>query len=276
MVKVIGHPPFRWPTVRRTFLNNLHDARAEAAVRAKSQLCGVRIEGAQGPFAGLINGHYELEGEMHGRVCFRKVLDRDRWLGCNYDGRWIVCDDGEKQDFRHLSGWCQGFSDDESNATAARSPLSMTSWGSWVDKKFVWQPGIRLRGFESGQWSAEKERVQWAEAEAKVQRMALAAESAYGVRVSGASGMSSSCMNGRSIVASLEKRRHFADVCCLVCALCEVAVLAHHSRPMPHRALQAVRRVALRASVVPKRSQRVARLVALVVRIACVFLCLTT
>ena len=59
---------------------------------------------------------------------------------------------------------------------------------------------MTLRGFDQAQWRAEKERVQSTEAKAVAQRMALAAKRAYAVSVTGAYGMSSSCMNGRLVV----------------------------------------------------------------------------
>ncbi len=59
---------------------------------AQSAAGPVRITGAFGPFAALVNGEYEpVAGELHNeRPLFRKLGDSQRWLVYASDERWSV------------------------------------------------------------------------------------------------------------------------------------------------------------------------------------------
>ncbi len=59
---------------------------------AQSAAGPVRITGASGLYAALVNGEYEpVAGELHNdRPLFRKLGDLGRWLVYASNGRWIV------------------------------------------------------------------------------------------------------------------------------------------------------------------------------------------
>ena len=99
----------------------------------------MRVDGASGNFASLVNGVFALEEELYnGRALYRKVGDPHRWLRFAPDRTWVISDTVNK--------------DANNNAGVAYSlsfglslPTDSSVWEVWVDDEYVEQAAMRVQ-----------------------------------------------------------------------------------------------------------------------------------
>jgi len=66
----------------------------------------VRVDGASGDLASLVNGVFALGEELYnGRALYRKVGDPHCWLWFAPDGRWTVSNTKDKDANINTAGW---------------------------------------------------------------------------------------------------------------------------------------------------------------------------
>ena len=99
----------------------------------------MRVDGASGDRASVVNGVFALEEELYnGRALYRKVGDPHRWLRFAPCSRWIISDTVNK--------------DENNNAGVAFSssfglslPTDSSVWKMFVDDEWVEQAAMRVQ-----------------------------------------------------------------------------------------------------------------------------------
>ena len=162
---------------------------------AASGFAIMRIDGATGPNAGLVNGLWDRQppraAAAGGAPDYRQRADPDRWLYRATDGRWYV-GTTEWKDTRKATGWARTADPVADGTLPHEAPAG--GWKVGVDINWVPQPAVAVRGVTE----AEADRLNAAaaaEAAAAWARAADRAARAPVVRVDGATGNSASDVN---------------------------------------------------------------------------------
>jgi len=99
----------------------------------------VRVDGASGDRASVVNGVFALEEELYnGRALYRKVGDPHRWLRFAPDRTWVISDTVAK-DANNNDGFAF------SSSFGLSLPTDSSVWEVLVDGKFVKQAAVRVQ-----------------------------------------------------------------------------------------------------------------------------------
>ena len=99
----------------------------------------MRVDGASGDRASVVNGVFALEEELYnGRALYRKVGDPHCWLRFT-PGSWWVISDTVAKDANNDDGYAF------SSSLGLSLPTDSSVWEVWVDGKWVKQAAIRVQ-----------------------------------------------------------------------------------------------------------------------------------
>ena len=89
----------------------------------------MRVDGASGDLASVVNGVFVLEEELYnGRALYRKVGDPHRWLRFAPDRTWVISDTVAKDANNNA---CYVFS----SSFGLSLPTDSSVWEEWVDEE---------------------------------------------------------------------------------------------------------------------------------------------
>jgi len=96
----------------------------------------IRIHGASGSNANIVNGLYHLAAQSYrDKPMFQQDGFPDRWLVITSSGSWVVCQTKDK-DAMNNSGWCEGLGN-------SNDPSLAKTWKLWNGSSFVVQESMR-------------------------------------------------------------------------------------------------------------------------------------
>jgi len=99
----------------------------------------VRVDGASGDCASVVNGVFALEEELYnGRALYRKVGDPHIWLRFAPNSYWAITNTVDK-DANNNDG------DAFSSSCGLSLPTDSSVWEVWVDDELVKQAAMRVR-----------------------------------------------------------------------------------------------------------------------------------
>jgi len=99
----------------------------------------VRVDGASGDRASVVNGVFALEEELYnGRALYRKVGDPHCWLLYQPNSRWVITGTVAKDANSNID---VAFS----SSLGLSLPTDSSVWKVWVDGKWVKQAAIRVQ-----------------------------------------------------------------------------------------------------------------------------------
>ena len=99
----------------------------------------MRVDGASGDCASVVNGVFALEEELYnGRALYRKVGDPHCWLRFAPNRCWVISDTVDK-DANNNDGVAF------SSSRGLSLPTDSSVWEVWVDGKFVKQAAMRVQ-----------------------------------------------------------------------------------------------------------------------------------
>ena len=99
----------------------------------------VRVDGASGDCASVVNGVFALEEELYnGRALYRKVGDPHWWLRFTPGSWWVISDTVDK-DANNNAGYAY------SSSRGLSLPTDSSVWEVFVDGKSVKQAAMRVQ-----------------------------------------------------------------------------------------------------------------------------------
>ena len=118
------------------------------------QTAAVRIAGATGDWAKLINGEYEASGQHNGWPVYRQVQDPEQWLLMGLDGSWWVTDAATKE---AKDTWGLMHCPEQH----VLLPTRAARWRVKTSRDYYVQSSVSVEGISPEDWAKRKVRVRF-------------------------------------------------------------------------------------------------------------------